>query len=194
MPNLPKSIATWIDYFPQFLPTLEADELQHFLQTKVDWQAKSIRLFGKTVMQPRLMAFFSDPMVDYTYSQLTWKHKAYPPPLKDLKDKVEAKTACSFNSVLLNYYRHGQDSMGWHADNEKELGPDPIVAAVTLGKERPFRIKMREKPAQKGELVLEHGSLLLMKTGFQQHFLHSLPKSKRIEAPRFNMTFRKILK
>ena len=108
-----------------------------------------------------------------------------------IKQKIEAFSNSKFNSVLLNLYRHGNDSNGWHADNEKELGPEPIIASVSFGEERWFHFKHKTKDL-KQKILLQHGSLLLMRDSTQEHWLHQLPKSKKILKPRVNLTFRRI--
>jgi alkylated DNA repair dioxygenase AlkB len=152
-------------------------------------------MFGKEVPQPRLTAWYGDPAAQYTYSGLTWEPRPWTPTLLDLRRRLEAATDARFNSVLLNYYRDGRDSMGWHADNEPELGAAPAIASLSLGASRRFRLR----PYRGGlthpsfSLDLPTGSLLLMRGPTQQHWQHELPKTARPVGPRLNLTFRWIV-
>ncbi|MCW8886641.1 MAG: alpha-ketoglutarate-dependent dioxygenase AlkB, partial [Motiliproteus sp.] len=157
------------------------------------WQQDNIRMFGRSVAIPRLQAWYGDKGCSYTYSGLQMKPHAWDPLLKDIKAQVEHHCHQQFNAVLANLYRHGQDSMGWHCDNEPELGTKPILASVTLGAERRFCLRHKGDKSHNFELCLQHGSLLLMAGATQQHWLHSIPKKKGLQAPRINLTFRQVL-
>jgi len=163
------------------------------LQTEIEWQEKEIILFGKSILQPRLVAFYGDLDKPYTYSKTLFKPHSWTPTLLELKQRVEEKSQTTFTSVLLNYYRSGQDSMGWHADDEKELGPEPIISSLSLGAERDFQFKHRRNPELRVTQPLQSGSLLVMRGKTQQNWLHQLPKRLKTEAPRINLTFRVIL-
>ncbi|MCC3154091.1 alpha-ketoglutarate-dependent dioxygenase AlkB [Hymenobacter sp. BT770] len=176
---------------PAFLPTAEADTLLTQLTAEVTWEQRAIRLFGQEVPQPRLTAWYGDPAARYTYSGLSWEPRPWTPVLLCLRQRIEAATSSTFNSVLLNYYRDGRDSMGWHADDEPELGPAPVIASLSLGATRRFRLRPRAGLAHAPlGLDLHSGSLLLMRGATQRHWQHALPKTARPLGPRLNLTFR----
>lgn len=178
-------------YDPDFLPPAEADVLLAQLTAEVAWEQRSIRLFGQQVPQPRLTAWYGDAAARYTYSNLTWEPRPWTAALQALRQQVEAATGTRFNSVLLNLYRTGQDSMGWHADDEPELGPAPVIASLSLGATRRFRLRPRAGLVHPPfSLDLPSGSLLLMRGATQQHWQHALPKTARPVGPRLNLTFR----
>lgn len=181
---------------PQFLQPAEAARLLAELTDTIPWQQQPIRLFGKEIMQPRLTAWHGDAGATYRYSGLTLPPAPWTPALQELRRQVEQATGARFNSVLLNLYRTGQDSMGWHADDEPELGPAPNIASVSLGTVRNFRLKPRDPgrtPHAPVSLPLASGSLLLMRGPTQQYWLHALPKTARTQEPRLNLTFRYIM-
>lgn len=177
---------------PTFLPATEAAALLTHLTEAVAWEQRSISLFGKTHPQPRLTAWYGDPEARYAYSGLAWEPKPWLPALADLRQRVEAAAGCRFNSVLLNLYRDGRDSMGWHSDDEPELGPAPTIASLSLGAERRFRLRPRAgmMAAKPFGVDLPHGSLLLMHPPTQAEWQHALPKTARPVGPRLNLTFR----
>jgi alkylated DNA repair dioxygenase AlkB len=176
---------------PAFLPPAEAAALLAQLIAEVAWEQRAIRIFGQQVPQPRLTAWHGDPAARYTYSGLTWEPRPWSPALQALRLRVEAATGTRFNSVLLNYYRDGRDSMGWHADDEPELGPAPAIASLSLGAPRRFRLRPQGSLAHPPlGLDLPSGSLLLMRGPTQQHWQHALPKTARPVGPRLNLTFR----
>jgi alkylated DNA repair dioxygenase AlkB len=181
-----------ITYFPNFLDRKTADDYFHYLLAEVPWQQDSIRLFGKTHKQPRLTALYGDHGKTYSYSGITMHPYSFPQSLLQLKIQVEAFTREEFTTCLLNRYRNGNDSNGWHADDEKELGRNPVIASVSLGAVRTFRLKHRREKNLKHKIDLEHGSLLLMKGATQHHWLHQLPKTRRQVGERVNLTFRYI--
>jgi alkylated DNA repair dioxygenase AlkB len=179
-----------------FLAPAEAEALLGELTATILWRQEPIKLFGKEVMQPRLTAWHGDPEASYQYSGLKLAPQPWTPALQGLRQRVEAAAACSFNSVLLNLYRSGQDSMGWHADNEPELGPTPTIASVSLGATRNFRLKPRDPQRTNHQaitLALGTGSLLLMRGPTQDRWLHAVPKTAVSVEPRLNLTFRRIL-
>jgi alkylated DNA repair dioxygenase AlkB len=177
-------------YRPHFFTPAESDLYLARLQQEVDWQQESIRMFGKQLPLPRLTAWYGDK--GYTYSGLYNVPQPWLPVLLELKERVEAASGDRYNSVLLNYYRHGQDSMGWHADDEKSLAPG--IASLSFGGERGFAFRHRtRKDLPTVKLVLQHGSLLLMQGPTQLHWHHQLPKTSRTIQPRINLTFRTIL-
>lgn len=182
---------THLLYFPHFLSSSEADSLFTFLMNKVNFQSGEIKLFGKTYTKPRLEAFFAENDLTYSYSGKQMKTQSFLTELKELKKRVETISNLEFNAVLINLYRDGLDSNGWHADDEKELGEDPYIASLSTGAERIFELR-HNQTKEKIKLKLEHGSLLCMMEGSQRFWKHQLPKDKTIEIPRINLTFRKI--
>ncbi|MEM7646111.1 MAG: alpha-ketoglutarate-dependent dioxygenase AlkB [Pseudomonadota bacterium] len=157
------------------------------------WRAEEIMIFGKKRLQPRLISWQAEPGLSYQYSGLTLKPEGFSPMVFEVKREVEALWQVPFNSVLLNLYRDGQDSNGWHSDDEKELGTNPLIASVSLGEPRDFMLKHRTT-GHKIKILLEHGSCLLMGGEMQKYWLHTLPKRKRVDKPRINLTFRRIQK
>lgn len=161
------------------------------LRRGLQWRSQEITLFGRPVLQPRLMDWYADPGVSYRYSGLTLSSKAWPPVLMSLRELLEAHCKTPFNSVLCNAYRDGQDSMGWHADDEPELGPEPLIASVNLGATRRFRIRPKGGGQSLG-IDLQSGSLLLMSGCSQADYQHAVPKTRRPVGPRINLTFRQV--
>ncbi|MEM7186195.1 MAG: alpha-ketoglutarate-dependent dioxygenase AlkB [Bacteroidota bacterium] len=189
--QLPLQDAT-VSYFPNFLTAELASEAFKELKKTVAWQQDDIKVFGKVYKQPRLTALYGENGKSYSYSGIEMFPKPFTPLLLQLKKKIENVSSTTFTTVLLNLYRDGNDSNGWHSDNEKELGINPVIASLSLGAERRFKLKHREDPGMKYDLTLEHGSLLLMEGSTQEKWLHQLPKSKRVNQPRINLTFRVI--
>jgi alkylated DNA repair dioxygenase AlkB len=179
-----------VSYHPQFLSQEQADEYLSILGQEIAWRSDTIQLFGKTFLQPRLLAWYGEPEAIYTYSKRQQIPLPWTASLLALRQKLEDFTQCRFNSVLLNRYRNGQDSMGWHADNEPELGPQPCIASLSLGCARLIQFRHKVHKNLKTQVCLEHGSLLLMRGQTQSHWQHQIPKSKRIENERINLTFR----
>lgn len=185
--NLPDSDIT---YFPNFLNSEEATTFFQFLKNNVPWKQDPITVYGKTYLQPRLTALYGNNGLPYSYSNITMHPHSFPKGLEAIKLKVEEKTGTTFTSCLLNLYRNGKDSNGWHADNEKELRKNPIIASVSLGQERNFHLKHRTDKTQRHKILLKHGSLLLMKGSTQHHWLHQIAKTTRPIGERINLTFR----
>ncbi|WP_273567683.1 alpha-ketoglutarate-dependent dioxygenase AlkB family protein [Maribacter halichondriae] len=188
--NLPDSN---ILYFRDFFTTERANEYLEVLRNTVPWQQDDIKVFGKVHPQPRLTALFGNNEKPYSYSNITMQPRAFSNELFEIKKEIEKIVKVNFTTCLLNLYRTGKDSNGWHADNEKELGKNPIIASVSLGQERFFHLKHRTWPDVKHKMLLEHGSLLLMQGETQHHWLHQLPKTARPIGERINLTFRVIL-
>lgn len=182
-----------VDYYPAWLNPTESIELMSHLQLKVFWKQEPIVLFGKAVMQPRLTAWMAEQGRSYRYSGITMQAQEFLPELILLKAKLENLCGIRFNSALLNLYRHGNDSMGWHRDNEKELGPDPVIASLSLGAAREFQMRRYHDKSDKRKLLLEPGSLLIMSGQSQTHYEHQLPKMKQVLDTRINITFRTIV-
>ena len=179
-------------YHPSFLKSKEADRLYRNLHNATPWQADKIKVFGKTYDQPRLTALYAIDQTPYTYSNITMHPRLMTASLFDLIKKINTVNDARFNAVLLNLYRDGKDSNGWHADNEKELGKNPVIASISLGEERYFHLKHRTLKDQRLKIKLKHGSLLIMGGEMQHYWLHQVPKTTKIISPRINLTFRKI--
>jgi len=181
-----------IYYYPNFLHKKEAGLYFDILRKDIPWQQDDIKVFGKVYAQPRLTALFGNNGKPYSYSNITMQPHEFSKELLEIKKKIEVLSDAEFTTCLLNLYRDGKDSNGWHADNEKELGQNPIIASVTLGQERFFHLKHRTDNSQKHKMLLEHGSLLLMQGETQHHWLHQIPKTAKPIAERINLTFRVI--
>lgn len=179
-------------YYPEFLSKPEADRLFELLLKSDSWKQEPIKIFGKEMMQPRLTALFGMKNKTYTYSGLKMQPLPFPNFLSNLKEKCVQVCGTDFNICLANLYRDGQDSMGWHADNEKELGHKPLIASISLGEERMFHLKHMQDKTLKYKKRLQHGSLLIMEGSTQEFWKHQLPKTQRPVEPRINLTFRKI--
>lgn len=180
--------------YNSFFTKTESDLLYKKLIENIKWEQHEITIFGKTMNQPRLTAFYGDNNKDYSYSGIRLKPIAWNEDLMLIKSRLEKTTNETFSSVLLNYYRDGRDSMGWHADDEKELGKNPVIASVSFGSTRKFQLKHNSrKDVKKIDIDLSHGSFLLMKGTTQHHWKHQIPKSTKSIAPRINLTFRLIV-
>ncbi|MFL6708829.1 MAG: alpha-ketoglutarate-dependent dioxygenase AlkB family protein [Massilia sp.] len=177
-------------YLPQLaLPDSNADLLARLI-AETAWRSEAITLFGKQFLQPRLTAWHGTAA--YRYSGLTMSPQPFTPLQETIRATVEAATGCSFNSVLLNYYRDGQDSMGMHSDDEPELGPAPAIASVSFGAERVLILR-HKGTGERLRLPLGDGSLLLMAGALQKHWAHGINKTAREPGPRVNLTFRTIM-
>lgn len=185
--NLPDADVT---YYPNFFNLEDANHYFKILLDTLEWQQDNITIFGKTHKQPRLTALYASNNNTYSYSNITMKPLKFTPTLELIKTKIETKTKQQFTTCLCNLYRDGQDSNGWHADNEKELGQNPIIASVSFGAERLFKLKHRTDKTLKHDIVLQHGSLLIMQDKTQHHWLHQIPKTRKITSERINLTFR----
>ena len=164
------------------------------LIAEVPWRQENILVWGKMYRQPRLVAWYGDEGSKYTYSGITLNPIPWTDLLFDIKRRVETATRAKFNSVLLNYYRDNRDSMGFHSDDEAELGDKPVIASLSLGEERTLILKhRRNKLARPVRLTLESGSLLLMKGETQRYWKHGIAKETRRCGPRINLTFRRIV-
>ena len=181
-----------IDYIPAFYNLDESRELFDSIYHHTSWIEEDIRVYGKVYKQPRLTAFYANNNKAYGYSNITMSPQPFNPTLNAIKSKIEKVTQLTFSSCLLNLYRDGQDSNGWHSDDEKELGENPVIASVSLGAERLFHLKHKKVKTLKHKLILNNGSLLVMKGETQHHWLHQIPKTKKIIDKRINLTFRLI--
>ncbi len=179
-----------ITYYPDFIPPAMAIAYFKALKNNVPWQQDDITVFGKTYAQPRLTALYASNKKAYTYSNITMHPHMFSGELLEIKQKLERDVGIVFTTCLVNRYRDGKDSNGWHADDEKELGQNPIIASISLGEQRYFHLRHKEDKALKHKILLENGSLLLMKGETQHFWQHQIPKTaKRIEE-RINLTFR----
>lgn len=187
----PENAECWLS--EKFIPEAVAQSYLDSLMAEVSWRQDEIFMFGRWVKIPRLQNFMADPGISYTYSRLKMVADDWHPAVCQIKELIEKHSGQHFNAALLNLYRDGNDSMGWHQDNEPELGTDPIVASVSLGAERRFLLRHKKLKDNLKEINLSSGSLLWMGSGVQQSWEHSLPKTKRCQSPRINITFRQIL-
>ncbi|GAA5070631.1 alpha-ketoglutarate-dependent dioxygenase AlkB family protein [Lysobacter panacisoli] len=179
---------------PHWLGPLEADALLAALHAQVPWEVHRIRLFGREVDSPRLSCWIGDPEARYRYSGTDFTPHPWPEALVPVRERLQDALGVSFNSVLTNLYRDGSDAMGWHSDAEPELGPEPVIASISLGATRRFALKHRNQPEQRLALDLPHGSLLVMSGATQRNYRHALPRTSRPMRPRINLTFRRILR
>ena len=178
-------------YFPTFLAADTSSTLFQRLIAETPWQQDTLNFGGRTIAVPRLQAWYGDANSHYGYSGLKLTPHPWTPLLADLRNQLQQCLSLPFNSVLLNYYRNGQDSVAWHSDDERELGPDPHIASLSLGASRRFDLKHKHRrELKKLSLELGDGSLLLMGSGVQQHWSHQIPKEPAVTAPRLNLTFR----
>jgi len=180
-----------ISYYPNFFDHDAADTMMAALIKTTPWQQDNIKIFGKVHAQPRLTALYGNDEKPYSYSGITMQPLPWTLLLEKIKLQVESTANITFTSVLLNLYRDGRDSNGWHSDNEKELGNNPVIASVSFGAQRVFQLRHNSEPI-KQSIVLEHGSLLLMKGTTQHFWKHQIPKTAKPIGPRINLTFRVI--
>lgn len=180
-------------YLPQFLDPQETDHYFQILKENIRWRVDKIKLYGKEHNVPRLQAWYGDEGMNYSYSGIKLNPEPWIDPILELKLKIEAEAKSTFNSVLLNYYRTGDDYVAWHSDNEPELGPGPLIASLSLGGIRRFQLKHRfDKTLETVTLDLEPGSLVLMSGALQDNWLHRIAPTKKAVDPRINLTFRTI--
>ena len=181
--------ASEVIFWPNWLEESLADILLNTAISETPWRQDFIRIMGKKIPVPRLQNWFGDPNTSYTYSRIRLQAVAFPLWLDKLRADVESETGKPFNRVLVNYYRSGQDSVDWHADDEPELGFEPVIASVSVGCDRVFQLRHNETK-EKVKINLPHGSLLLMGAGIQEYWQHSIAKVKDLDDPRVNFTFR----
>lgn len=174
-----------------FYDELKALKLMSLLQDEIPWQERIIKIFGRTILQPRLMLWMGDADCSYKYSGTKFNPQPWSDTLLNIKKDVEAYTNHEFNSALINLYRNENDSMGAHSDNEKELSLRPVIASISLGAARPFVFRHKSKKL-KTKIMLRPGSLLIMSGSTQESWKHELPKLKKPTEPRINITFRLI--
>ncbi len=185
--NLPNCT---IDYYPNFFGIEKSKMLFEKLYNEIPWQQDNITVYGKTHKQPRLTSLYGNEGKPYSYSNIIMQPNSWNILLTHIKLEIEQVCNESFTTVLLNLYRDGKDSNGWHADNEKELGRNPVIASVSFGAERVFHLQHNNLPNEKLKIILENGSLLIMKGETQHFWKHQIPKTLKKIEPRINLTFR----
>jgi alkylated DNA repair dioxygenase AlkB len=179
--------------FPSLFNTVDSGRLFERLVAEIPWQQRPIRIFGRMVLQPRLTAWMGDPDSAYSYSGIDLQPLVWSPTVSEIRNRVQSLMQTPFNGVLLNYYRNGRDSMGWHRDNEPELGRQPIIASVSLGAVRRFQMRTYREKSGRIDIELPNGSLLVMAGDTQQNWEHGIPKQLKIDEGRINLTFRTIV-
>jgi hypothetical protein len=180
--------------FENFFTNMESERLHQNLIENIQWRQDKIKIFGKLIDQPRLTAFYGDTNKAYSYSGIVMKPLEWNDDLLFIRNRVEDFAKIKFTSVLLNYYRDGNDSMGWHSDDEKELGKNPVIGSVSFGQSRVFQLRHKfRKDIKKVDIALTNGSFLLMKGTTQHFWQHQIPKTKRELESRINLTFRVIM-
>lgn len=178
-------------YISSFYDKITADKYFSRLISDIKWKQESMNMYGKQIPFPRLTAWYGDNDKPYTFSGITLNPNLWSPGLAKIKADVEPIANVNFNSVLLNRYRNGNDSISWHTDAEKELGKNPVIASVNFGAERKFQLKHTET-GERIDILLKHGSLLIMKGELQHFWKHQIPKTKKVIGERVNLTFRVI--
>jgi alkylated DNA repair dioxygenase AlkB len=178
--------------WPRAFAAEEADRLYAALRTGIDWQQEDILIFGERRQVPRLVAWHGDPDATYTYSGTVHMPRPWTDDLLLVRERLQSLTGHRYNSVLLNLYRDGRDGMGWHADDEPELGERPAIASLSLGAVRRFRLRHRHRADARLALDLGHGDLLLMAGGTQNACQHALAKTVRQVGERINLTYRRV--
>ena len=181
-----------LQYLPHWLTPTCADAWFVRLRDEIAWGQPLLHIHGRDVRVPRLLAWYGDPDARYRYSGLVHQPLPWTPLLSEIRQRVEQAVGQRLNGVLLNYYRDGQDSMGWHSDDEVELGANPLVASLNLGGARRFDLRRKGGSRIEHSLSLEHGSLLVMAGATQHHWQHQVAKTRKAVAPRINLTFRLI--
>jgi len=178
---------------PHWLDCAAADALFAALLADVPWETHRIRLFGRDVDSPRRSCWIGDAGAAYRYSGVDFTPRPWPQVLLPIRARLRSELGIDCNSVLANLYRDGRDRMGWHGDDERELGVQPVIASLSLGAARRFVLKQRADAKVSRAITLPHGSLLLMSGDTQAHYRHALPATAKAVGPRINLTFRRIL-
>jgi alkylated DNA repair dioxygenase AlkB len=181
----------FVEHDRRFYGDVEAEAVGRALVGEVRWEQREIVLFGKRILQPRLVGWSGE--LAYRYSGQTLEPRQFGPALAELRARVEARVGARFNHALVNRYRDGRDSMGWHSDDEPELGDAPLVVSVSFGAARQFVLRHRRRRGRARSFQLGGGSLLVMGGTCQQEFRHALPKDPRVHGERINVTFRLLL-
>ncbi len=181
-----------VNYYGKLLTTEQADFYLNKLLETIEWRNDEAIIFGKKIITKRKVAWYGEKPFEYTYSNTTKYALSWTKELLDLKALIEKETGETFNSCLLNLYHNGEEGMAWHSDGETDLKKDGAISSLSFGAERKFAFKHKQTK-EKVELILEHGSLLVMKDITQTHWLHRLPPTKKVTTPRVNLTFRTII-
>jgi alkylated DNA repair dioxygenase AlkB len=179
-------------YFPNFFDKKSSDSYLDTFLDEVPWKQEEMNMYGKVIPFPRLTAWYGEVNKAYSFSGITLQPLPWTKEILEIKERIQPRCRVNFNSVLLNRYRNGNDSISWHTDAEKELGLNPLIASVNFGAERKFQLR-HKKTNEKIELLLKHGSLLIMKGELQHYWQHQIPKTKKAVGERVNLTFRVIL-
>lgn len=182
-----------LEYRPGLFSANESDLLMKKFISEVPWQQRIVKMYDKEVITPRLTAWFGDKATDYSFAGKLIDPNPWTPELLMIKARVEPLAGVKFNSVLLNYYRDGNDSVAWHSDKETVLGKYPVIASVSFGQVRSFDIRNKHDHSKKYSVRLENGSFLLMKGGLQENWEHRIAKTAKAIKPRVNLTFRVII-
>ena len=181
-----------VNYYGKLLNKNEADFYLNKLLETIEWRNDEAIIFGKKIITKRKVAWYGEKPFEYTYSNITKYALSWTKELLELKTIIEKETGETFNSCLLNLYHNGEEGMAWHSDGETDLKKDGAIGSLSFGAERKFSFKHKQTD-NKVELILEHGSLLVMKGTTQKHWLHRLPPTKKVMRPRVNLTFRTII-
>ena len=181
-----------LNYHPGWADSETADAWLRELIDATPWSQPEVRIYGRRMPVPRLVAWYGDAGVAYRYSGLLHDPLPWTPLLQDIRERLQKETGQRFNGVLLNLYRDGRDAMGWHSDDEPELGGCPTVASLSLGAERRFDLRRKGSGPIEHSLVLGHGSLLVMSGQTQHHWQHQIARTSKVWQPRVNVTFRLI--
>jgi alkylated DNA repair dioxygenase AlkB len=192
-PRLEFAGGGWCDCIPDWLTAEDASRLQEELRWQIPWQQRHVRIAGKQVAEPRLSSWHGEPEACYVYSGVRHEPLPWVPALREIRARLEELLKRSFNSVLANRYRDGRDAMGMHADDERELGPEPLIASVSLGMTRSCVVAPEKGPAGgNGGLPLRHGTLLVMGGPLQRDWKHGVPREAHVFEERINLTFRQV--
>jgi alkylated DNA repair dioxygenase AlkB len=178
-----------VNYYGKLLTIDKADFYLSKLLETIEWRNDEAIIFGKKIITKRKVAWYGEKPFEYTYSNTTKHALPWTAALLELKARIEKETGETFNSCLLNLYHNGDEGMAWHSDGETDLKKDGAIGSLSFGAERKFAFKHKQSK-EKVELILEHGSLLVMKDTTQTHWLHRLPPTKKVHSPRVNLTFR----
>lgn len=182
-------------FMKNFFDPYEAQNLFEILQKTINWRQEQIKMYGKTHLVPRKTAWYGEEGLNYSYSGIICQPEKWTEELIYVKSEIEKLIPSEkFTSVLLNLYNDGNNKMGWHADDEKELGINPTIASVSFGATRRFDIKHKEIHGLQYQFELTSGSLLIMRGALQHHWIHQIPAQKKVTKPRINLTFRTIKK
>jgi len=182
-----------VEFYPDLFSPTESILYLELLKNDISWKQEPIKIMGKEIMQPRLTAWYGDPGKSYRYSGIKMNPLSWNSFLLEIKERIENRAGVQFNSVLLNFYRTGQDSMGWHRDNEKELGPEPIIGSISFGATRTFQFRPYKEKKPRLDIPLGSGSGLVMRGETNHFWEHRIPKSPKLLTPRINLTFRRII-